>query len=71
MEKTIQIDGKEVKLKSSAAIPSMYRNEFGKDVFKEAHTGVDGSLIIDYAEEIGMGIQEYELINVHTGRNIF
>ncbi|MBP9966973.1 MAG: DUF362 domain-containing protein [Proteocatella sp.] len=43
----------------------------GKDVFKEAHTGVDGSLIIDYAEEIGMGIQEYELINVHTGRSIF
>ena len=35
MEKTIQIDGKEVKLKSSAAIPRMYRNEFGKDVFKD------------------------------------
>lgn len=35
MEKTIQIDGKEVKLKSSAAIPRMYRNIFGKDVFKD------------------------------------
>ena len=35
MEKTIKVDGKDVKLRSSAAIPRMYRNEFGKDVFKD------------------------------------
>lgn len=35
MEKTIKIDGKDVRLKSSAAIPRMYRNIFRKDIFKD------------------------------------
>lgn len=35
MEKTVKIDGKNVRLKSSAAIPRMYRNIFGKDIFKD------------------------------------
>ena len=35
MEKTVKIDGKNVRLKSSAAIPRMYRNVFGKDIFKD------------------------------------
>lgn len=35
MEKTIKIDGKNVRLKSSAAIPRMYRNIFQKDIFKD------------------------------------
>ncbi len=35
MVKTIKIDGKNVRLKSSAAIPRMYRNIFGKDIFKD------------------------------------
>ena len=33
MEKTIIIDGKECKFKSSAAIPRMYRMKFGRDIF--------------------------------------
>ena len=35
MEKTIIIDGKEVKMKSSAAVPRMYRKQFGRDIFKD------------------------------------
>lgn len=33
MKKTIIIDGKECKFKSSAAIPRMYRMKFGRDIF--------------------------------------
>lgn len=33
MEKTIIIDGKECKFRSSAAIPRMYRMKFGRDIF--------------------------------------
>lgn len=33
MLKTVEINGKKIKLKSSAAIPRMYRKEFNSDVF--------------------------------------
>ena len=33
MIKTIVIDGKECRFKSSAAIPRMYRMKFGRDIF--------------------------------------
>lgn len=42
----------------------------GKDVFKEAHSGVNGNRIVEYAEEMGMGNQAYDLINIHTGQAI-
>lgn len=32
MEKVIQIDGKEIKFKSSGATPMLYRKKFGKDL---------------------------------------
>lgn len=35
VEKTINIDGVEVKFKASASIPRMYRNKFGRDIFKD------------------------------------
>lgn len=35
MKKTIEIDGKSVMLKSSAAIPRIYRSKFGRDIFKD------------------------------------
>jgi hypothetical protein len=35
MEKTIEIDGKLVKLKSHAAIPLMYKAQFGRDFFSD------------------------------------
>lgn len=34
-EKTLSIGGKEVKMKSSAAIPRLYRIKFKRDVFKD------------------------------------
>lgn len=35
MEKTLTIDGKEVKFKSTAATPLRYKSQFGKDYFSE------------------------------------
>lgn len=35
MEKTIKIDGKPVKFKTSAAIPLLYRIKFRKDIFSD------------------------------------
>lgn len=35
MEKIINIDGKQVKFKASAAIPRIYRIKFGRDIFKD------------------------------------
>lgn len=35
MEKTIEIDGKQVKFKSTAATPLRYKAQFGKDYFSE------------------------------------
>lgn len=35
MEKTVLIDGVEVKLKSSAALPRIYRVKFGRDLFSD------------------------------------
>jgi len=33
--KTIQIDGKDVKFRASAAIPRLYRIKFGRDIFED------------------------------------
>lgn len=33
--KMIEIDGKPVEFKASAAIPRIYRNQFGRDVYKD------------------------------------
>jgi len=35
MEKTIEIDGKKVRFKSTAATPLRYKSQFGKDYFSE------------------------------------
>lgn len=35
MEKTIQIDGRDVKFRSTAAIPYLYRHKFGRDFMIE------------------------------------
>lgn len=34
-EKTITISGKKVKFQSSAAVPRLYRIQFGRDIFKD------------------------------------
>ena len=33
--KTIEIDGKEVKFKASAAVPRLYRIKFGRDIYRD------------------------------------
>ena len=33
--KTVEIDGKEVIFKASAAIPRIYRIKFGRDIYKD------------------------------------
>ena len=35
MEKTIMIDGREVRLRASAAIPRLYRIKFRRDIYKD------------------------------------
>ena len=35
MTKTIEIDGKQVQFKASAAIPRIYRVKYGRDIFKD------------------------------------
>ena len=35
LEKTVSVNGKEVKIKSSAAVPRIYRMKFGRDIFED------------------------------------
>lgn len=35
IEKTINVDGKEVKFKASASTPRLYRAKFGRDIFAD------------------------------------
>lgn len=37
MEKTIEIDGKQIRFKSTAATPLRYKRQFGKDFFAEIY----------------------------------
>lgn len=38
MEKTVQIDGREVRLRASAAIPRLYRLKFRRDIIQDMRT---------------------------------
>lgn len=38
MEKTVKIDGKEVRLRASAAIPRLYRLKFSRDIIQDMRT---------------------------------
>ena len=35
LEKTVNISGKEVKFRSSASVPRLYRIKFKRDIFKD------------------------------------
>lgn len=52
-----------------ACLDLIYKSA-GRDVFQEAHDGINGNRIVEYAEEMGMGSQDYDLINIHTGQAI-
>lgn len=38
MEKTVQVDGREVRLRASAAIPRLYRLKFRRDIIQDMRT---------------------------------
>lgn len=38
MEATIKIDGKDVRFKSTAAVPLLYRRKFNRDLFRDIRT---------------------------------
>jgi len=50
--KKIEIDGRQVEFKASAAIPRIYRNKFGRDVYKDLMALNDA--IKDQDEEASM-----------------
>ena len=53
MEKTLTIDGKEIKLKSHGAIPLLYKQQFGRDFFSEI-------------TKMGVNQQEFDLTKLDT-----
>jgi hypothetical protein len=42
MEKTVRIDGKEVRMRASALIPRLYRYKFGRDIVQDMQKLRDG-----------------------------
>lgn len=48
MEKTIKIGNKNIKMRTSAAIPRLYRDNFNRDVFKDISVLYENSDNITY-----------------------
>jgi hypothetical protein len=80
--KMIEIDGKPVEFKASAAIPRIYRNQFGRDVYKDLMVLNDaikdqkeeGKLLLSFVGRNNETIERYyEKVDEGTGtilRNI-
>jgi hypothetical protein len=51
-----------------ASIDLIIKANGGKDPFK-VHNGVDGQYILDYAEELGLGSKDYELVEIGKDEN--
>lgn len=65
MTKTIQIDGKEVKFKASAAIPRLYRIKFGRDIL------LDLKRLEKSAKKVKSGEQEeFEVTDLEVFENV-
>lgn len=65
LTKTIQIDGKDVKFKASAAIPRLYRVRFGRDII------VDMNKLKKSAEKVREGAQEeFEIDDLSIFENV-
>lgn len=65
LTKTIQIDGKDVKFKASAAIPRLYRIRFGRDII------VDMNKLKKSAEKVREGEQdEFEIDDLSIFENV-
>ena len=64
MTKTIEVDGKQVPFKASAAIPRIYRVKYGRDIFKDLMK-LEKALNENTAEESGL-----DLFSLETFENI-
>ena len=58
--KTIEIDGKEVTFKASAAVPRMYRLKFRRDIFKDMNDLMK-DVKANTEESSGLGIESLEI----------
>lgn len=57
IERKIKIDGKEVLFKASAAIPRIYRLEYGRDIFKD---------LIRLEEGVGGNSEEFSNMDIES-----
>ena len=62
MTKTLNIDGKKVKFKASAAIPRLYRMRFGRDVLKDL-AQLKAAYVKNLTEEEQLSIIDLEISN--------
>lgn len=60
LTKTIEIDGKEVTFRASAAIPRLYRIKFGRDIYKDL-AALQKALSTSSEEESSMDVFSLEL----------
>lgn len=59
MTKTIEIDGKQVEFKASAAIPRIYRMKYGRDIFVDLDKA-NKEMQANRAENSGISVQTLE-----------
>lgn len=60
MRKNIEIDGKQVAFKASAAIPRIYRMKFNRDIYKDLRS-LESSVEIDNEKESGLDMFSLEM----------
>lgn len=60
VQKTVEIDGKEVTFKASAAIPRLYRVKFRRDIFKDM-SDLMKDIKANQEEESGLKIESLEI----------
>lgn len=60
VQKTVEIDGKEVTFKASAAIPRLYRVKFRRDIFKDMNDLMK-DIKANQEEESGLNIESLEI----------
>lgn len=65
LEKVVQIGNQELKLKATAAIPRMYRNKFGRDLFVDFR-----ELEKSYNENVGKAGSELTMSDFEMFENI-
>ena len=68
LQKTVEVCGKEVKFRSSATVPRLYRMKFGRDIFKDL-----SKLEKAYKEKQGKGDEEsdgFEIEDLEIFENV-